>query len=192
MSRKTKRVPITLHPLSFDQLPSEEIRIILRGADDLIMSGGRTLLTRILKGSREKKILELELDNSPAYGAFHDLTIEEVAERIDWLIANNYLGIEYNYRLPLVIYRPRGWAIERETYANELLEFLNILLACPVTTTGIGWLNNNKSEVLILLLDLFEASQYKKYLPVLAAWATHASRRLANRIHAVIGVLRSN
>ena len=68
MSRKTKRVPFTLHPLSIDHLPSEEIRIILRGADDLIMSGGRTLLARILKGSREKKILELEFDHSPAYG----------------------------------------------------------------------------------------------------------------------------
>jgi hypothetical protein len=90
------------------------------------MNGGRTLLARTLKGSREKTILELELDHSPAYGAFRDLTIEDITARIDWLIVNDYLGIEYDYRLPLLIYRPRGWAIERETYANELMEYVNI------------------------------------------------------------------
>jgi hypothetical protein len=54
MSRKPKHVPVSLHPLSVGQLPKEEIRTILRGADDLIMSGGRTLLARILKGLRER------------------------------------------------------------------------------------------------------------------------------------------
>ena len=63
--------------------PKEEISTILRGADELIMNGGRTLLARILKGSREKKILELELDLSPAYGAFRDLTIEDITACID-------------------------------------------------------------------------------------------------------------
>ncbi len=96
MSRKTKHVPVSLHPLSVDALPKEEIRTILRGADDLILSGGRALLARILKGSREKKILELELDHSPAYGAFHELTIGDITARIDWLIVNDHLGIEYN------------------------------------------------------------------------------------------------
>ncbi len=192
MSRKTKHVPITLHPLSVEQLPREEIRIILRGADDLIMSGGRTLLARILKGSREKKILQLKLDHSPAYGSFRELTIEDITTRIDWLIVNDYLGIEYDYRLPLLIYRPRGWAIERETYANELMESINIWLANPATTPDIGWLNDKNREVLFLLLDHIEASQNPKYLPILEAWVSHTSRRLARRIHAVIGVLRSD
>ena len=35
MSRKTKHVPVSLHPLSVDQLPKEEISTILRGADEL-------------------------------------------------------------------------------------------------------------------------------------------------------------
>jgi len=191
MSRKTKHVPVSLHPVSAGQLPKEEIRTILRGADDLIMSGGRTLLARILKGSREKKILELELDHSPAYGAFHELTIEDITARIDWLIVNDYLGIEYDYRLPLLIYRPRGWAIERETYANELMEYINMWLACPATKPDIGWLNNRNREVLFLLLDRIEASQNPKYLPVLKFWASDTGRKLARRIHSVIGVLRS-
>lgn len=189
MSRKHKRVSVSLHPLPADDLPQEEIRIILRGADDLIMTGGRALLARILKGSREKKILELELDHSPAYGSFRDLTIEDITARIDWLIINDYLGIEYDYRLPLLIYRPRGWAIERETYANELMEYINMWLASPAATPDIGWLNNKNREVLFLLLDHIEASQNPKYLPALEAWASDTSRRLARRIHAVIRAL---
>jgi len=191
MSRKTKHVPVSLHPLSVDQIPKEEISTILRGADELIMNGGRTLLARVLKGSREKKILELELDHSPAYGAFRDLTIEDITARIDWLIVNDYLGIEYDYRLPLLIYRSRGWAIERETYANELMEYINKWLANPATTPDIGWLNNKHHEVLFLLLDRIEASQNPKYLPVLKVWASDTSRKLARRIHSVMRVLRS-
>jgi len=191
MSRKHKRVPVSLHPLRVDDLPEEEIRIILRGADNLIMSGGRTLLARILKGSREKKILELELNHSPAYGTFRDLTIEDITARIDWLIVNDYLGIEYDNRLPLLIYRPRGWAIERDTYANELMEHINKWLSSPASTPDFGWLNNKNHEVLFLLLDHIEASQNPKYLSVIEAWASDTSRKLARRIHAIIGVLRN-
>lgn len=116
MNRKTKHAPVSLHPLSADQLPKEEIRAILHGAHDLIMSSGRTLHARILKGSRDKKILELELGHSPAYGPFDDLTIEDITARIDWLFVNDYLGIEYDYRLQLLIYRLCGCAIDREIY----------------------------------------------------------------------------
>lgn len=37
------------------RLPEADIRAILRAADELIATGGRTLLAKILKGSREKK-----------------------------------------------------------------------------------------------------------------------------------------
>jgi hypothetical protein len=67
MSRKTKHVPVSLYPLSVDQLPKEQI-------------------------------LELELDHSPAYGAFRDLTSEDITARIDWLMVNDDRGIEYDHR----------------------------------------------------------------------------------------------
>jgi hypothetical protein len=59
-------------------LPIEDIRVILRGADPLIALGGRSLLTKILRGSLSKDVLGRELDNNPAYGAYKDLTEEEV------------------------------------------------------------------------------------------------------------------
>jgi hypothetical protein len=34
------------------------------------MSGGRAMLAKIMAGSKDKKLLELKLDQSPVYGAF--------------------------------------------------------------------------------------------------------------------------
>ncbi|MDF2652504.1 MAG: superfamily helicase, partial [Paenibacillus sp.] len=49
------------------RLTEEEIRYILHAADDIIASAGRTMLAKILKGSRDKKLLELELNDNIAY-----------------------------------------------------------------------------------------------------------------------------
>jgi hypothetical protein len=114
MAREVRRVPVSLDSHGVRPLSDEEIRIILRGADDLIMSGGRSLLARVLKGSRQKVIFEKELDRSPVYGAMPGLSIDEITRRIDWMIEEGYLAIEYDYRLPLLKYTSMGWAIERD------------------------------------------------------------------------------
>jgi len=49
MARKVRRVPVRLELSSVSPLSDEEIRTILRGSDDLIMSGGRSLLARVQK-----------------------------------------------------------------------------------------------------------------------------------------------
>jgi len=40
-------------------LSKTDILTILRAADEIIAQGGRTLLAKVLKGSREKKVLQL-------------------------------------------------------------------------------------------------------------------------------------
>ena len=57
-----KRVEFELDSGKVQNLPAEEIRKILRAADELISTGGRNLLVKILKGSKDKKVLEYELD----------------------------------------------------------------------------------------------------------------------------------
>ena len=121
MSKRIKKVPYTLDPKGISTLPIEELTAILRGADDLIMSGGRNLLVKILKGSRQKKLLELKLDRSPVYGYYQDLSPEEILARVDWVIVNGYLDIRYEYRLPLLVYTTKGWEIEKDTYSTEIL-----------------------------------------------------------------------
>ena len=177
MSRKVTRVPVELDPRDVKDLSEEEIRIILRGADELIMSGGRGLLAKVLKGSRQKAVLEHKLDRSPVYGALSDLSLVQITARIDWLIIHNYLRIEYDYRLPLLVYSDRGWAIERETYADELLERLDRLLATGEARLELDWLTEMNPDVLKRVLEIIGQRNDAKYLPALKRWQKKASRR---------------
>lgn len=102
MSRNQKRFPYSLDSGKIRKLSDEELRMILRAADEIIATGGRSMLTKILKGSKDKKILEYQLDKSPAYGAFSELSAEEVSNRVDWAIEHNYLAVEYSKKLPLL------------------------------------------------------------------------------------------
>ena len=116
MGRRVSRVTFDLDTGDVETIPEDEIRAILRAADDIISSGGRALLGKILKGSRDKTILEHELDKSPMYGYYKDLTLEQIGHRVDWMIKNEYFRIEYDGRLPLLVYSFTGWEIEKQTY----------------------------------------------------------------------------
>jgi hypothetical protein len=65
MGRKSRRVPLHLDARGVDTLSEADLHTVLRGADDLIARGGRTLLMRILRGSRNKEVLERGLNESP-------------------------------------------------------------------------------------------------------------------------------
>ena len=114
MSRKFRRVPIHLDAKGLSDLPEADLHAVLRGADDLIAQGGRTLLTRILRGSKSKDVLARGLDRSPVYGYFKNTSDEQTLARIDWAIQNGYLRIEHFDRLPLLVYTQKVWGIERE------------------------------------------------------------------------------
>jgi len=186
MSRKVHRVPVSLDSQDIKHLPAREIAIILRGADELIMRGGRSLLAKVLKGSRDKKLIAHGLDQSPAFGVQRTLKLEDILARIDWLIINNYLAIEYDYRLPLLVYTPRGWEIEKNTFATELQEKLDHLIESANPIPDLTWLNDNNHEVLNHLLDRIEASGNHNYIPVLESWSQSARRKIRRKIHGVV------
>jgi superfamily II DNA helicase RecQ len=189
MARKVRRVPVSLDSSAVSPLSDEEIRTILRGADDLIMSGGRSLLARVLKGSKQKAVLEKELDRSPVYGAMRELSIDEITRRIDWMIEERYLAIEYDYRLPLLKYTALGWAIEREIYAAELLGRLDREIEQGAQARDIGWLSERHPQVLELVVERISGSGDRKYLPFLRRWKDKASRRLSRQIKKAIEAL---
>jgi len=189
MGKRVQRVRYTLDTKGIENLPDEEIVAILRGADDLIMSGGRSLLARVLKGSRVKKVLELGLNESPVYGYYAHLTIEEILARVDWTIVNGYLGIEYDYRLPLLRYTKWGWEIERETYASELLRGFDEMLATSSGPYDMRYLKDRARDMILLLLDKVGEAGEKKYVPLLEAWAEVDYKKVRRRIRQVIGDL---
>ncbi len=189
MTKKVRRVRYTLDYKGIKSLHQEEIATILRGADDLIMRGGRALLAKILKGSREKKVLELNLDKCSVYGFYNHLTIEQILARIDWVILEGYLDLEYDYRLPLLVFTDKGWEIEMDTYSDELLHGFYKMLESGADYFNMRYLKDKNRELIWMLLDKVKASGDKRYIPILESWEKSDYKKVRKRIRQVINYL---
>ena len=105
MSKKRTRVRLYLNKESKIQIPSEQdIEFILRAADEIICMAGRSMLAKILKGSKDRKVLEHNLQSCPSYGYYKSKTIVQITDIIDWIILNKYLRITYNGRIHFKCY----------------------------------------------------------------------------------------
>ena len=191
MSRRSHRVAINLDTKGLKELSEDDLKAILRGADDIIAQGGRTLLMRILRGSASKDVLDRGLDQSTVYGYFRDLPNDATLARIDWVILNGYLRIEYASRLPLLVYTQEGWEIERGIYSNELLEKIEAAL-----TDGppyeMAHLKDRDRGVILLLLDKVAATGNRKFIPALKAWKRVDYKKVQQRIQQTIQRLEAN
>jgi RQC domain len=186
MSRKVRRVHYDLDPKDIKKLPPEELKAILRGADELIGSGGRSLLVKILKGSHAQDVLRLHLDRCPVHGYFHHLSADEILARIDRAILDGYLRVVYDYRLPVLVFTDAGWEIEKETFANELLAGFEELLTTKQPPYDMSYLKDRNRTLIWCLLDKIEASENSKYLPLLEAWEQIDYKKVKLRIEQVM------
>lgn len=186
MSRKVNRVKYYLDSKGIKELTDKEICAILRGADEIIMSGGRNLLSKILKGSKEKKILELALDKNPSYSFYSSISLEDILAKIDWMIENHYLAIEYDYRLPLLVFTDKGWGIEKDTLSNELIEGFDRMIDSGADYFNLNYLKDKNRDLIFLLLDKVALTNNKKYVPILESWKEIDYKKLVEKINSVI------
>jgi hypothetical protein len=169
-------------------LSEDDKKAILRAADPLIATGGRTMLTKILKGSKDKKLLEHSLEDCPAYGYYNSLTLQEISYRVDWMIKQDYLEIEYSGRLPVLVYSAKGWEIERETYAEELLEKLTTLLKWG-NYSFVHELKDRNRGMILLLIEKIRKTGNPKFIPLLRAWKEIDYKKVQAELQRVIDFL---
>ena len=148
------------------------------------------MLVKILKGSKEKRLLELRLNESPVYGYFNKLKMDDILARVDWCIENGYLDIEYTYRLPVLVYTEKGWEIEKDIYSDELLQKINEVCFTRDYDFVLE-LKDRDREMIMLLLDKIEDSGRIQYIPVLEAWKEIDYKKVRQRIIAVIRELKA-
>lgn len=191
MSRKAQRVHYELDPKGIRKLQPEELKAILRGADELIGSGGRSLLVKILKGSRAGDVLRLHLDQCPVYGYFLHVSVDEILARIDRAILDGYLKVVYEGRLPVLVFSEAGWEIEKETFADELLAGFDELLATGGPPYDMSYLKDRNRTLIWRLLDKIEAGGNPKYLTLLEAWEQIDYKKVRLRIEGVIRKIRA-
>lgn len=172
-------------------LPQEEMLAILRAADEIIGQGGRSLLSKILKGSKDKKLLELELDRNPAYGALKTFTLAQITEKIDEMLAYGLLETEMNWRQPVVIFSPLGWLIERERRAEEFLKEWDQWLANDTVPISMEYLKDRNRGMIFLFLYKILKTGDTKYIPLLEKWEPLDYRKVREEIRKVIQALKN-
>jgi hypothetical protein len=109
--------------------------------------------------------------------------------RIDSVILEGYLDLEFDYRLPLLVYSKKGWEIEKETYAEELLQGFDEVLDGDARPFDMRYLQDRNREVVLALLDKIQASGDRRYIPILEVWEKIDSKKVRKRIRQVIGRL---
>ena len=181
MSKKVRRVPVILDAGEIKDLPQEDIRMILRGADELISTGGRSMLAKILKGSKDKRIFEYKLNECPAYGYYQDMKLDDISKCIDWMIKKDYLRIEYDYRLPLLVFSEKGWQIEKETFAQELYRRMCLDVEEKKARVIFEMKEVNR-QVVMCVLDKIEKEGTEEFLPYLEAGKMLEVKKVAARI----------
>lgn len=181
MSKKVRRVPVILDAGEIKDLPQEDIQMILRGADELISTGGRSMLAKILKGSKDKTIFKYKLNECPAYGYYQDMKLDDISKCIDWMIKEDYLRIEYDYRLPLLVFSEKGWQIEKETFAQELYQRMCLDVEEKKARVIFEMKEVNR-QVVMCVLDKIEKDGTKEFLPYLEAWKMLEVKKVAARI----------
>lgn len=181
MSKKVRRVPVVLDAGEIKDLPQEDIRMILRGADELISTGGRSMLAKILKGSKDKTIFKYKLNECPAYGYYQDMKLDDISKCIDWMIKKDYLRIEYDYRLPLLVFSEKGWQIEKETFAQELYQRMCLDVEEKKARVIFEMKEVNR-QVVMCVLDKIEKDGTEEFLPYLEAWKMLEVKKVAARI----------
>lgn len=190
MSRKPK-VKYQLSNLQGQETPSEEdIRSILRAADEIISLAGRNMLAKILKGSKDKKLLEKNLNQCPSYGYYKDLSIEEITKIVDWMIVNNYLEIEYFGKLPMIVFSEVGWETYKPVYADELY---NLILNVDETKTHelIEQLKNTNRQVVEIILLRIGESRNIGFIRFLTKWEAVEVKKVRLMINRAINKLKS-
>ena len=164
--------------------------MILRGADELISTGGRSMLAKILKGSKDKKILEYKLNECPAYGYYHDMKLDDISKCIDWMIKKDYLRIKYDYRLPLLVFSEKGWEIEKETFAEELCQRFCLDIK-EKNARVIFEMKDVNRQVVMLVLDKIEKDGTEEFLTCLEAWKLMEVKKVAVRIAEVENTIKN-
>ena len=181
MSKKVRRVPVVLDAGEIKDLPQEDIQMILRGADELISTGGRSMLAKILKGSKDKTIFKYKLNECPAYGYYQDMKLDDISKCIDWMVKEDYLRIEYDYCLPLLAFSEKGWQIEKETFAQELYQRMCLDVEEKKARVIFEMKEVNR-QVVMCVLDKIEKDGTKEFLPYLEAWKMLEVKKVAARI----------
>ena len=187
-SRPRESVTEEIDPAENVPLTVEEHECILRGAWQVAAKGGRSQLSLLLKGSKNKSVLKHRLDQSPVYGKLSYLTIEEIENRIDQLIRRGELRTEFFGDLPLILLTDQSW-LRIQPWAHQYECHLAASAdARRLTEILDDWRNRRRDEQ-HQLLEAMASTERESAKRVLQAWHQLAGKEMRSKIEAILSTL---
>jgi Uncharacterised protein family (UPF0158)/RQC domain len=169
-------------------LTVEEHESILRGAWQVAAKGGRSQLSLLLKGSKNKSVLKHGLDQSPVYGKLSYLTIEEIENRIDQLIRKGELRTEFFGDLPLILLTDQSW-LRIQPWAHEYECHLAASADARSLTEILNNWRNRRREEQHQLLEVLASTERESARRVLQAWHGLAGKEIRSKIETTLSTL---
>lgn len=164
---------------------SDADRRALFGVADVavVASAGRTTMAMVLRGSRAEKVRRLGFEGCRGHGHFAGMNGDEVLARIDTVIQEGALAIEWNREgMPLLRYTEAGLEEAVGYAADEWLEELRAVVGRGAE--GVGGLSflkdvgsRNTRTALVLAERTAEAAT-PEWLPLLRAWREREVKRV--------------
>src|SRR5699024_10169754 len=102
------------------------------------------------------------------------------------------LDIEYNGKLPMIIYTDRGWMIESYQRADEFLDEWKQILNEGKPIPDMSYLKDWNRELIFLFLDKIMETGDKKFIPFLQAWQKIDYKKVKAQIQETILVLEGS
>ena len=184
-SRPRESITEEIDPAENVPLTVEEHECILHGAWQVQAKGGRSQLSLLLKGSKNKAVLKHRLDQSPVYGKLSYLTIEEIENRIDQLIRRGELRTEFFGDLPLILLTDQSWLRIQpwaHAYESQLAASAD---ARRLTEILDNWHNRRRDEQL-QLLDAIASTERESARRALQAWHGLAGKEMRSKIESIL------
>jgi len=167
----------------------DDVRAILLAGDSIVGQAGRSMLAKVLKGSRDKKLLAIGLDKSAGYGYFRSLTLDQITERVDWMILHDFFAIDYDRDMPLLVFTDRGWEIQIENMTELMLKQWEMWADTVPQDLDMTYLKDLNRSMILLFLEKVARTHDARYLPLLRQWAPIDYRKVREAIGKVIDYL---
>ena len=86
---------------------TEDVQKVLSCVIRMGQRFGKTMIAQVLTGSRNKKVLDFSFDKLTTYGLMKGQNAKDVSDFIEFLISENYLGVE-NGQFPTIYVSEQG------------------------------------------------------------------------------------
>lgn len=106
------------------------------------------------------------------------------------MIVHNYLDIDYNGRLPMVIFSEKGWETYKPFYVNELYNYI-LNVNETMCNDLIEQLKQTNREVVKLLLLEIGGSKNIGFIRFLSKWELVEVKKVRYMIKCAISKLKS-